>query len=72
MNKKTKEYITIAIGLLVLWGLFGLVSGIGFFGGICKQFDDITSLAYFIIKIAIIIGIIWLIISVFSKDKNNK
>jgi hypothetical protein len=69
MNEKLKEYLTIAIFFIVLWGIFGLLSGDGFFGGIGKQIDAIGDIVSFIIKAAIFIGVIWFIISLFGKDK---
>ncbi len=56
-----KNAIVIAIFLLVLWGIFGLMDGVGFFGGIRNSLVAIWKLmgiAGRIIVFAIIVGVI--------------
>lgn len=68
MNDKIKSYLAIAIFLLVLWGIGGMFDGSGFIGGIGSQIDAIGSIISFLIKAALILGVIWLIIEIL-KDK---
>lgn len=70
-NNKGTGTIGIIVGLLVIWGIFGLANGDGFFGGIGVQIDAIGDLVALLLKVAIGIGIIWLILNQLSKDKKN-
>jgi len=69
MREEFKGYIGIAIFLMVLWGIFGLIGGDGFFGGIGQQIDAIGDIVSLIIKFALVIGVIWFISTLFKKKK---
>lgn len=71
MNDKIKSYIAIAIVFMIVWGVFGLIEGEGFFGGIGMQIDAIGDIISGIIKAAIIFGVIWFIIEL-NNDNNEK
>jgi hypothetical protein len=71
MNDKIKNYLIIAIFLMALWGIGGIFDGSGFVGGIGNQIDAIGSIISFLIKAALVLGVIWLIIETF-KDKEEK
>jgi hypothetical protein len=73
---KKSEFISIAIGIVIIWGITGLFKGDGFFGGITKQIDAIGDFISLIIKGALIIGFVWLIFYLLDskrkEDKKNK
>ncbi len=58
-----KEVLSVIAVLIVIWSLFGLVSGDGFVGGIGNQFNALFEL----IKIALGILIVFFIISQANK-----
>ena len=66
-----KGIIQVAIVFLVIWGIFGLLSGDGFFGGIAKQFDAIGEIVAMVLKGAVFLGVGWLILDK-VKDRDNK
>lgn len=68
MNDKIKGYIAIAIFLIVIAGISGLVNGNSFVGGVGQEADAIGDLISFFIKVGIVIGLIWLLTTLF-KDK---
>ena len=72
MKKELKGFIGIAAFILILWGIFGLISGNGFFGGIGKEIDAIGDLVALALKIALIIGVIWLVYALFKKENGSK
>ena len=61
--KKMKEVLSVIAVLCILWGIFGLIDGDGFLGGISKQFRALFEL----IKIAIGILIVIFILSQANK-----
>lgn len=69
MNDEVKGIIGIVIILLILWGVKGIIVGEGFFGAINLQLYAIGELISFVIKFTIIIGIIWLMLFLFGKNK---
>lgn len=69
MSDNVKNIIGIVVFFVILWGLKGLIVGEGFFGAITLQLYAIGELASIVIKFAIIIGVIGLIIFLFSKNK---
>lgn len=69
--KDYNGYIIVAIFLAVLWGIFGLMDGSGFIGGIGNNIDAIGNILSFIIKVALAAGIIWFIINIFKKKPNQ-
>lgn len=69
MSENIKNIIGVVLFLVILWGLHGLIVGEGFFGAIYLQLYAIGELVSIVIKFAIIIGIIWLILFLFSKNK---
>lgn len=69
MIDKIKGIIGIVIILLILWGVKGIIVEEGFFGAINLQLYAIGELISFVIKIAIIMGIIWLMFFLFVKNK---
>lgn len=71
MGNKLKNYIGIAIFFMVGWGISGLIGGDGFFGGIGKQIDAIGSIVSIIIKVATVIGVIWLFSEMFKKNEDK-
>ena len=58
-----KEVLSVVAVLCVIWGLFGLIDGDGFMGGIGKQFSALFQL----IKIALGIIIVFFILSQVNK-----
>ncbi len=66
--KDYKGYIIVAIFLMVIWGIFGLIDGSGFLGGIGNQIDAIGDIISLIIKIVLAFGVIWFIINIFKKN----
>ena len=71
MGDKAKGFIVVAIFLMVLWGIQGAIEGDGFFGGIGNQIDAIGMIVSYVIKIALVLGIIWFLVETF-KDKDDK
>ncbi len=72
MKEEFKGYIGIAIFLMVIWGVFGLIGGDGFFGGIGMQIDAIGDIVSLVLKVALLFGVIWFISTLFKKkDKNG-
>ena len=69
MSENIKNIIGVVMFLVILWGLKGLIVGEGFSGAIYLQLYAIGEIVSILIKFAIIIGIIWLIIFLFSKNK---
>lgn len=58
-----KEVLSVVAVLCIIWGLFGLVGGDGFLGGISKQFSALFQL----IKIALGILLVFFILSQANK-----
>jgi len=63
MSESKKEIIYIGVGLLVLWGIVGLVKGDGFFEGIEKQIDAIGDIVSWLIKVGLAFLVLWFIIT---------
>jgi len=65
-------FVPVGIILMILWGLVGLITGDGFFGGIGKQFDAIGELISLGLKLGAVILILWLIFNYLNnKDKKG-
>ncbi len=56
---------------MILWGIFGLIEGDGFFGGIGMQIDAIGDIVSLVIKFVLFIAAIWFISTWFKKDKSE-
>lgn len=71
MRKEIKGILGVVIFLMVIWGLFGLVDGEGFIGGIGTQIDAFGDIVSLVIKIVLIIGVIWFITTLFKKKSQK-
>jgi hypothetical protein len=72
MSNQIKGYLTIAIFLMIIWGIGGIFQGSGFIGGIGNQIDAIGSIISLLMKAALVLGVIWLFIEIFKdKEANN-
>ena len=67
---KKEEFIGIAISLMLFWGIFGLIGGHGFWGGIWIQIDAIVNIVLTIIEEILFLGVMWFILTLF-KNKNE-
>lgn len=50
-----KEVLSVIAVLCILWGIFGLVDGDGFVGGISKQFSALFEIIKIVLGILIVI-----------------
>jgi uncharacterized membrane protein len=72
MKEELPAEVQVAIGLMVMWGIFGLVRGDGFFGGILLQIDAIGDIVSLVLKGALFFGVIWFISSLFKKKDKDE
>ena len=67
MNENLKMGFIVAIILIVCWGIFGLIDGKGFFDPTIEIIDEVGNTISLLIKVALVGGIIWFLISIFKK-----
>lgn len=71
MEDEFMDYIGPAIGIMLLWGVFGLINGKGFFGAIEMNIDMIGDIVSEIIKLVLYIGVFTFVISSLNKYKKG-
>lgn len=71
MNETTKIIIAVIIFFIIAWGITGLIDGKNFFDPTIEVIDaighNIGNFISSLLKLALVVGIIWLVYLLFNK-----